>query len=112
TITCENGSCAIPVKAPSLALVFLTDEALKNSSPDPSATISFETSFLTKVRHTATIDQNVLETSNGRGGKSGAPLGSTSFGSTGAAGVNAAVPGLGILFALVAGGLVAAMRWC
>ncbi|KAG8713837.1 hypothetical protein FRC09_018268 [Ceratobasidium sp. 395] len=111
TITCENGSCAIPVKAPSLALVFLTDEALKNSSPDPSATVSFETSFLTKVRHTATIDQHVLETSNGRGGVFGAPLGSTSFGSVGAAGVNAVVPGLGMLIAVAAGGLVAAMRW-
>ncbi|KAG9124057.1 hypothetical protein FRC07_013010 [Ceratobasidium sp. 392] len=110
TINCENGSCAIPLKAPSLALVFLTEEALRNSSPDPSATISFETSVLTKVRHTATIDQAVLETSNGRGGVWGAPLGSTSFGSISAAGANAIVPGLGVLAAVVFGAMVVG-RW-
>ncbi|KAG9073407.1 hypothetical protein FS749_015264, partial [Ceratobasidium sp. UAMH 11750] len=60
TITCENGSCAIPLKAPSLALVFLSDEALTNSSPDPTAVQSFATTYLTKVRNTATIDQAVL----------------------------------------------------
>ncbi|KAG9083591.1 hypothetical protein FS749_005915 [Ceratobasidium sp. UAMH 11750] len=112
TINCENGACAIPLKAPSLALVFLTDQALRDSSPDPSATQTFPTTFLTKVRHTATIDQAVLATSNGRGGSWGNPLGSTSFGSVGAAGVNAVVPGLGMLGALVVGGVLLALgRW-
>ncbi|KAG9073971.1 hypothetical protein FRC06_011017, partial [Ceratobasidium sp. 370] len=103
TITCENGSCAIPLKAPSLALVFLSDEALTNSTPDPTAVQSFATTYLTKVRNTATIDQAVLATSNGRGGSRGNPLGSTSYGSQSAARVNAIVPGLWILVAMVIG---------
>ncbi|KAF8604933.1 glycoside hydrolase family 79 protein [Ceratobasidium sp. AG-I] len=113
TIACENGSCAIPLKAPSLALVFLSDEALANSSPPDSATASFETSILTKVRHTATVDQAVLATSNGRGGRNQGNLGSTSFGSIGAAGVNAVVPGLGVLAATVLGAVAVGfgVRW-
>ncbi|KAG8694823.1 hypothetical protein FRC08_008238 [Ceratobasidium sp. 394] len=111
TITCENGACAIPLKAPSLALVFLTDQALRDSSPDPSATQTFPTTFLTKVRHTATIDQAVLATSNGRGGSRGNPLGSTSFGSVGAAGVNAVVPGPGMLGALAVGAAFVGLGW-
>ncbi|CAE6501321.1 unnamed protein product, partial [Rhizoctonia solani] len=57
TIQCQNNICPIPLKAPSLALVFLTDAALANSSPASSATASFETSVLTRIRHTATVDQ-------------------------------------------------------
>ncbi|QRW08975.1 glycoside hydrolase family 79 protein [Ceratobasidium sp. AG-Ba] len=112
TVQCTGGSCPIPLKAPSLALVFLTDAALANSSPDPSATQTFPTTFLTKVRNTATIDQAVLATSNGRGGGhwGGGIIGSTSFGSTsGAMGV--IVPSLGLLSAIVAGGLMVLGRW-
>ncbi|QRV80175.1 glycoside hydrolase family 79 protein [Ceratobasidium sp. AG-Ba] len=113
TIQCANGACPIPLKAPSLAVVFLTDEALKNSSPDPSATMSYETSILTRVRHTATIDQAVLETSNGRGGGWGNPLGSTSFGSVGAARANVVIPGIGMIIAIVMGAMVVGFgaRW-
>ncbi|CAE6461756.1 unnamed protein product, partial [Rhizoctonia solani] len=57
TIQCQNNICPIPLKAPSLALVFLTDAALANSAPASSATASFETSVLTRIRHTATVDQ-------------------------------------------------------
>ncbi|KAG9082302.1 hypothetical protein FRC06_005131 [Ceratobasidium sp. 370] len=112
TITCENGACAIPLKAPSLALVFLSDQALRESSPDPSATQTFPTTFLTKLRHTATIDQAVLATSNGRGGARGNKLGSTSLGSVSGAGVSAVMPGLGMLGVLVAGAVLAGLgRW-
>lgn len=38
TIQCDTTAqtCAIPVKAPSIALVFLTDTAVQESSPDAS----------------------------------------------------------------------------
>ncbi|KAB5591972.1 Beta-glucuronidase [Ceratobasidium theobromae] len=115
TITCDTaaGQCVIPLKAPSLALVFLTDTALQNSSPGGDATVSFETSILTRLRHTATVDQAVLATSNGRGGKMGNPLGSTSVGSVGSgamAGLHA--PCMGVLVGLVAGAAaVLAVVW-
>lgn len=35
TIPCEDGTCSIPVYAPSIAVVYLSEEALKNSTPDP-----------------------------------------------------------------------------
>jgi hypothetical protein len=113
TIQCTGGTCNIPLKAPSLALVFLSDQALANSSPDPSATQSFETTFLTRVRHTATIDQHVLETSNGRGGARGNPVGSTSFGSVGAARAGMVLPGMGVVVAAVLGAMVVGVagRW-
>ncbi|KAF8671176.1 Glycosyl hydrolase family 79 C-terminal beta domain [Rhizoctonia solani] len=113
TIQCQNNQCAIPLKAPSLALVFLTDAALANSSPAESATTSFETSVLTRVRHTATIDQAVLTTSNGRGGSMGNHLGSTSFGSVGNGVIGGfRAPGVGVLVGLVVGAAaVMGLRW-
>ncbi|CAE6458702.1 unnamed protein product [Rhizoctonia solani] len=109
TIQCDptTNQCPVPLKAPSLALVFLTDTALQNSSPQEGATASFETSFTTRVRHTATVDQLVLATSNGRGGRNGHMLGSTSFGSIGNGAGNLRVPGLGILVGVVVGILMA-----
>ncbi|CAE6346593.1 unnamed protein product [Rhizoctonia solani] len=106
TIQCDaaTSQCAIPLKAPSLALVFLTDAALQNSSPQEGATASFETSFQTRIRHTATIDQAVLSTSNGRGGGNGHRVGSTSFGSIGnGVAANLSVPGISILVGLIGG---------
>lgn len=40
TIQCDTTAltCAIPVKAPSIALVFLTDTALQSSTPQASVT--------------------------------------------------------------------------
>ncbi|CAE7142978.1 unnamed protein product [Rhizoctonia solani] len=105
TIQCDpvTGQCPIPLKAPSLALVFLTEDALQQSSPEPGATASFETSFMTKIRHTATVDQAVLETSNGRGGRGGHLVGSTSFGSVGNGAVGLDAPGMCLVLALIAG---------
>lgn len=74
TITCNNGVCVIPVYAPSVALVFLTDDALSSSTPSAEAA-----PFATTVigNGDATIDPRVLETSNGQDGRKG----STSKGS-------------------------------
>lgn len=73
-IQCENGVCVIPVPAPSVALVFLTEDALQASTPGEEAA-----PFATTVVGTgdATVDPRVLETSNGRN----SDRGSTSKGS-------------------------------
>jgi hypothetical protein len=106
TIDCDpvTNQCSVPLRAPSLALVFLTEAALQNSSPEEGATASFETTFVTRVRHTATVDQEVLATSNGRGGTNGHRIGSTSFGSIGNGVVSSmGIPGMGILVGVVVG---------
>lgn len=74
TIQCENGNCVIPVPAPAVALVFLSQEALDASTPGEEAA-----PFATTIIGTgdATVDPRVLETSNGRNGDKG----STSKGS-------------------------------
>ena len=74
TIQCTNGACVIPVPAPAIALVFLSDDALAASTPSESAA-----PFATTVIGTgdATVDPRVLETSNGRNSDQG----STSKGS-------------------------------
>ncbi|KAG8773967.1 hypothetical protein FRC12_002210 [Ceratobasidium sp. 428] len=86
TIQCDTTAqtCAIPVKAPSIALVFLTDTALQASSPQDSVTQTFPTSIVTQRGNggvTISVDPSVLATSNGRGGAQAAILGSTSSGS-------------------------------
>ncbi|KAG9087849.1 hypothetical protein FRC06_002331 [Ceratobasidium sp. 370] len=87
TIQCDTTAqtCAIPVKAPSIALVFLTDSALKASTPQDSVTQTFPTTVVTARGNsgiTVSVDPSVLATSNGRGGAQQAGLlGSTSSGS-------------------------------
>jgi hypothetical protein len=61
-----------------MALVFLTEEALKSSANSEEAQ-TFATSSITKTRNTVTIDPGALATSNGMNGKS-RQLGSTSKG--------------------------------
>ncbi|CAE6452467.1 unnamed protein product [Rhizoctonia solani] len=109
TIQCDatTNQCSVPLKAPSLALVFLTDSALQNSSPAQDATASFGTSFQTRIRHTATVDQAVLSTSNGRGGSNGHRVGSTSFGSIGNGVPSLGIPGTRVLIGLVMGVVMA-----
>lgn len=70
TIQCDIviNTCAIPLKAPLLAPVFLSDAAVQNSSLDGSASPSVETSMKTNIRHSAAVDQAVLATSNKQGG--------------------------------------------
>lgn len=125
TITCTadgNGGnvCNVKVPAPGFALVFLSDGALKESTP--ASTMTFATTSVTKtVRNrfaflawneifkpcsqinTATVDPAVLATSNGQDGKVRAGLGSTSKGSANAARSSMVAPGVATLLALLAG---------
>ncbi|WWC58858.1 uncharacterized protein I303_101403 [Kwoniella dejecticola CBS 10117] len=78
TITCENGNCVIPVPAPSIALVFLTSDALTNSSPSEESKTAYETSVI--GTGSATVDKQALETSNGQ--SSNKTGGGTSKGNT------------------------------
>ncbi|CUA68540.1 Beta-glucuronidase [Rhizoctonia solani] len=97
TIPCDtaSGTCAITVKAPSIVLVFLNDQTLADSTPPSEGPQTFATTAATKIRNTATVDQAVLATSNGRGGGhyGGGMLGSTSTGSVNSA-WRMAVPGM------------------
>ncbi|KAF8576860.1 glycoside hydrolase family 79 protein [Ramaria rubella] len=90
TIDCDTSAntCSIPVPAPGFALVFLTSQALQESSPNPAAQTTFSTTFTSgaPLRNTATINPSVLATSNGYGGLN-QQIGSTSFGSSGAVSV-------------------------
>ncbi|KAF8608868.1 hypothetical protein BDV93DRAFT_551672 [Ceratobasidium sp. AG-I] len=116
TIQCDTTAqtCAIPVKAPSIALVFLTDTALQASSPQASVTQTFPTSIVTQKnpsKITVSVDPTVLATSNGRGAAEHDLLGSTSEGSqssdalgrlqTGAAALAATTIGISLSLFLV-----------
>ena len=104
TIQCDQGAntCIVPVKAPGFALVFLTDSpAVEGEFP-----MTFATTARTKAINTATVDPEVLATSNGHSGKIRARLGSTSYGSRGeATGLRTIVPGAFILLSVVSGGV-------
>lgn len=111
TISCDqtNGNCPIPVYAPSIALVFLTDEAYTESTPSVDSKVEYST---TVQGATATlVPSSVLETSNGHGGKQWTvKLGSTSneSGSSSGAEGRLSLGGAGVALALVAvGGLTA-----
>ncbi|KAF8073315.1 glycoside hydrolase family 79 protein [Lyophyllum atratum] len=87
TLPCNTGTntCSIPLKAPSFALVFLTDPSLPSAgnggNGDTGGAVTFETTALTKTVNTATVDPSVLATSNGHSGKERLGMGSTSPGS-------------------------------
>ncbi|KAJ7592313.1 hypothetical protein C8J56DRAFT_742020, partial [Mycena floridula] len=59
TVTCNGGNCVITVPAPSMALVFLSNQA---------TTVTFPTTVFTKTLNTATVDASILATSNGHQG--------------------------------------------
>ncbi|KAF8056971.1 glycoside hydrolase family 79 protein [Lyophyllum atratum] len=102
-IPCDQTAnlCRVPLKAPSFALVFLTDPTATTQDA-PAAT--FKTTALTKTINTASVDPLVLATSNGQSGKERAKLGSTSPGSvSGVEGFRALVPGLSMLVAMMLG---------
>ena len=98
-ITCTDGHCVVPVYAPSIALVFLTPEALVDSSVAATAATS---TFATTVIGTGTLDPAVLQTSNGQIGPIAA-VGSTSEGSTSAAGRRLGAVWPSLLFGSVVG---------
>ncbi|KAG6864522.1 hypothetical protein C0991_008984 [Blastosporella zonata] len=84
TVPCDPGTniCTIKVPAPGFALVFLSDNAMTETSGAPATT--FPTTAHTRYRNTVTIDPEVLATSNGHTGLNKKKLGSTSHGSNGA----------------------------
>ncbi|KAG6827199.1 hypothetical protein H0H92_012826 [Tricholoma furcatifolium] len=100
TIQCDttNNVCVIPVPAPAYALVFLSSSAM--DEPGAAASTTFATSLQTKTVNTITVNQAVLETSNGGYGKQ---LGSTSPGSASGSIASRVAPGVMSLFALAAG---------
>lgn len=76
-----SNTCGIKVPAPGLALVFLTDAALQESTDGAGAPeTTFSTTARTQLHNTATVDPAVLATSNGHSGMNGV-MGSTSKGS-------------------------------
>ncbi|KAG8984426.1 hypothetical protein FRB90_005328, partial [Tulasnella sp. 427] len=79
TVQCNaaDGTCNIPVPGPSVALVFLTDQAYQNSGGDVATPVTFATTTTTH-RVIPTMDQTALLASNGRSGSD--PLGATSKG--------------------------------
>ncbi|KAF8079214.1 glycoside hydrolase family 79 protein [Lyophyllum atratum] len=104
-IPCNHNLCHIPLKAPSFALVFLTDPTATTQDA-PAAT--FQTTAFTKTVNTVTVDASLLATSNGQSGKDRSRLGSTSPGSVnGVEGLRALIPGLSMLFAMMFGAGIA-----
>ncbi|EIW72362.1 hypothetical protein TREMEDRAFT_41693 [Tremella mesenterica DSM 1558] len=78
-VQCTDGNCPIEVSAPSIAVVYLTDQALADSSVPQDATSTYAT---TVVGHgSATVEAGALSTGNGQNAPSGVS-GSTSEGST------------------------------
>lgn len=62
-VTCSNGECAITVPAPSIAVVFFTDQALTDSSVPDDAVVSYSTSIIGSGK--ATIAAGAMITGNG-----------------------------------------------
>ncbi|KIY63991.1 glycoside hydrolase family 79 protein [Cylindrobasidium torrendii FP15055 ss-10] len=79
-VQCSDGVCPIEVPAPSFALVLLKGDEVVS---EPAAT--FATTAVTGGGNTATVDEKVLETSNGHSGWDGIGMRSTSRGSVDAA---------------------------
>jgi hypothetical protein len=112
-VNCDTASntCRITVPAPGAALVFFSEPAVREA--DASASMTFATTAVTKLQNTATVAQEVLETSNGHGGAEDRRMGSTSRGSSGAVGVREGMMSKGlamVVSALAMGGAMLA-RW-
>jgi hypothetical protein len=76
TVQCSGGNCVVPVPAPAIAVVYLSDDALRLSSPPQGSAGSagaqgfqFETTVV--GWGSATVDPRVMETSNGQNGPDG-----------------------------------------
>lgn len=105
-IACDTAanSCTIPVKAPSFALVFLTEDAMaKSSPPTPTDTLTFATTAFTGHQHVL-VDPSILVTMNGDGGVGARHTGSTSNQRTPSGSLlAAAIPAVTSLLALAFG---------
>ena len=64
-ILCDasTNTCRVSVHVPSTALILFSESAVRAS--EVSASMNFSTTTVTKLRNTATVAQEVLETSNG-----------------------------------------------
>ena len=102
TVPCDQGSntCSVQVQAPGFALVFMSDDAFSESNP--STTVTYSTTAVTKSQGTASIPSAVLATSNGQSGSERQKLGSTSKGTSDAA-HTAIVPSAAALFMTLTG---------
>ena len=100
TINCNNGQCVVPIPAPAIALIFLTAQAETESTADAGATTTYATTVV--GTGSATMNPQVLETSNGQNGPDGM-RGSTSSGQTvevsGAKRIR--ISGVGVILGLV-----------
>ena len=108
TIQCDqaNNACQVRVPAPGAALVFFSDDAFAHSGLGPQGAQQLEvftTTYYTKLHNTATVDQAVLETSNGHGGEAMNVFGSTSQGATKQSGAAAARGAASALLGVVLG---------
>jgi hypothetical protein len=109
TIQCDMAAqtCTVPVYAPSMALVFLTPQALTDSTPAQGVTQTYATSLIGEG--SATVDPAILATSNGEQGQGG--VGGTSSGSSSGASPridDRVLPAIAAGLALLAGLAVAA----
>ncbi|CAE6411272.1 unnamed protein product [Rhizoctonia solani] len=68
TVSCSNGLCHVPMRAPSFALVYLSDQELNEITPTGSVAEIFPTTVTTRRQEHMFIDPSVLATSNGDGG--------------------------------------------
>jgi len=103
TIDCANGACVVPVYAPSIALVFLSPNALTDSSAAANATTTFATTVM--GTGSATVNPQVMETSNGQNGPAG-QVGSTSQQRASQSGSRrSVVPSVGLVMGLVGMGV-------
>jgi hypothetical protein len=105
-VPCDTttNTCTVRVPAPGFALVFLdtSNEVLDLGQ----ATQTFSTSAFTRGHNTATYDPAALATSNGHSGMNrDTGFGSTSLGSVSAAERQWWVPRLGVLSAVLLGGM-------
>lgn len=99
TVQCTTDTgCPIRVPAPGAALVFMTNEA-ENESFNSAMTATFPTTVYSQGG--PTVDQKILQTSNGRGGvaEKQHPFGSTSHGEE----FNAAVSRMSVPLGLTMG---------
>lgn len=106
-IQCTDGNCVIPVQAPSIAVVFLDQESLDDSSVPESATQSYSTTVIGEG--SATINPGALETGNGQDPNLSGSNSRGTRGQDSAAGHRATIAGSAALGFSALGAIIAAM---
>lgn len=110
-IACDQAAntCTIPVKAPSFALVFLSD--IDGAAEEPTSTLTFATTAYTAHgNQIVLVNPSVLATMNGDGGTQPRYTGSTSKNATPANdAMRLVAPAASLLVAMVIGCFV--VRW-